>query len=212
MFPIQTDIFHITPVRNLTSILSAGGLYAKNKHQQMGIEYTNIAYQNIQERRANAQVPCGTRGNLHDYVPFYFAPRSPMLHSIHQGKVNGYEHGQKSIIHLVSQAQSIQQSSCRFVFTDGHGTMHFTQFFDELKDLDKVDWDVMGAKYWNNRDEDMDRSRRRQAEFLVHQFLPWNLVIQIGVINSDMKIHVEQILQDSPHRPTVVVRRAWYYT
>jgi ssDNA thymidine ADP-ribosyltransferase, DarT len=212
MVPIPTDIFHITPVSNLTSILNAGGLYAKNKHQQMGVSYTNIAYQNIQHLRAVTQVPYGAKGNLHDYVPFYFAPRSPMLHSNHQGKVKGYHHGQKSIVHLVSQAQSIQQASCRFVFTDGHGTMRLTQFFDDLKDLDKIDWDVMRAKYWNNCDEDMDRSRRRQAEFLVHQFLPWDLITQIGVINSEMKIQVEQILQGSPHRPTVAIRRAWYYT
>jgi ssDNA thymidine ADP-ribosyltransferase, DarT len=212
MVPIPTDIFHITPVSNLISILSKGGLYAKNQHQQMGVGYTNIAYQNIQERRANSQVPCGVRGNLHDYVPFYFAPRSPMLHAVHRGNVSSYAHGQESIIYLVSQAQSIQQASCRFVFTDGHGTMRLTQFFDRLNDLDKVDWDVMKLKFWNNVDEDMDRSRRRQAEFLVHQSFPWNLVTHIGVINSEVKIQVEQILQDSTHRPTVAIRRDWYYT
>ncbi len=212
MFPIPTDVFHITCVSNLTSILSAGDLCAKNQHQQMGINYTNIAYQNIQHRRAITQVPCGSRGNLHDYVPFYFAPRSPMLYAIHRGEIKNYPHGQGSIIHLVAQAKSIQKAGCRFVFTDGHGAMRLTQFFDELNDLDKIDWDVMKAKFWNNVDEDMDRSRRRQAEFLVHQSLPWNLVTQIGVINGEMKIHVEQLLQDSLHRPTVVIRRAWYYT
>jgi ssDNA thymidine ADP-ribosyltransferase, DarT len=212
MVPIPTYIFHITCVSNLTSILSARCLYAKNKHQEMGVDYTNIAYQNIQDRRTNTQVPCGARGSLHDYVPFYFAPRSPMLYAIYRGRVNDYPHGQESIIHLVSQAQSIQQSSCRFVFTDGHGTMRLTQFFDELNDLDKIDWDVMEAKFWNNIGEDMDRSRRRQAEFLVHQFLPWNLVTHIGVINGEVKRQVEQMLQDATHRPTVVVRPDWYYT
>jgi ssDNA thymidine ADP-ribosyltransferase, DarT len=212
MVTIPTDIFHITCVSNLTSILSKGGLYAKNQHQQKDINYIDIAYQSIQDRRANTQVPCGARGNLHDYVPFYFAPRSPMLYAIHGGNVNNYPHGQESIIHLVSNVQNIQQASCRFVFTDGHGTVRLTQFFDELNDLDKIDWDVMKAKFWNNVDEDMDRSRRRQAEFLVHQSLSWNLVTHIGVINDEMKIHVEQILQDSTHRPTVVIRRNWYYT
>ncbi len=178
----------------------------------MGVGYTNIAYQNIQDRRATTRVPCGARGNLHDYIPFYFAPRSPMLYVIHRGMVNDYPHGQKSIIHLVSKTQSIQQVSCEFVFTDGHGTMRITQFFDELNDLDKVDWDVMKTKFWNNIDKDMDRSRRRQAEFLVHQFLPWDLITHIGVINDEMKIRVEQILQASTDRPTVVIHPDWYYT
>jgi ssDNA thymidine ADP-ribosyltransferase, DarT len=212
MVPIPTDIFHITCVSNLTSILSKGGLYAKNQHQQKGINYIDIAYQNIQDSRANTRVPCGARGNLHDYVPFYFAPRSPMLYAIHGGNVNNYPHGQESIIHLVSKAQSTQRISCRFVFTDGHGTMRLTRFFDELNDLDKIDWEIMKRQFWRDTPEDGDRKRRRQAEFLVHQFFPWNLVTCIGVINGEMKTHVEQILQDSTHRPTVVIHREWYYT
>jgi hypothetical protein len=212
MVPIPTYIFHITCVDNLASILTVGGLYAKNQHQQAGISYIDIAHQSIQDRRATTQVTCGVRGNLHDYVPFYFAARSPMLYAIHGGNVNHYPHGQESIIHLVSNAQSIQRISCRFVFTDGHGTVHLTQFFDELNDLDKIDWKIMKENFWGDTPEDGDRKRRRQAEFLVHQFLSWNLITDIGVINSEMKIQVEQILQGSAHSPTVVIRRNWYYT
>ena len=57
----------------------------------------------------------------------------------------------------------------------------------------------------------MDRKRRRQAKFLVHDFFPWELVTRIGVINNGMAEQVTEILQGAAHRPTVVVERSWYY-
>ncbi len=51
--------------------------------------------------------PFGPSGTLDDHVPFYFAPRSPMLYSIHGGYVEGYVVGQRSVIHLVSSAEAV---------------------------------------------------------------------------------------------------------
>lgn len=90
---MPNSIYHITHIRNLPSILEAGGLISSSRLQQQGIIYVDIAYQSIQNRRANTRVPCGAGGVLHDYVPFYFAPRSPMLCTIHRGGVPGYEVG-----------------------------------------------------------------------------------------------------------------------
>jgi hypothetical protein len=33
----------------------------------------------IQKRRGETEVSCAQGGTLHDYVPFYFTPHSPML-------------------------------------------------------------------------------------------------------------------------------------
>ena len=69
----------------------------------------------------------------------------------------------------------------------------------------------MGLKYWFNTPEDGDRKRRRQAEFLVYQAFPWRLVTVIGVINSQVKEQVEEILQATNHQPAVIIRRNRYY-
>jgi hypothetical protein len=59
--------------------------------------------------------------------------------------------------------------------------------------------------------EDMDRQRRKQAEFLVHRFCPWEVIQRIGVLNEAVKSRVERIL-DRHHLSTPVeVRRQWYY-
>jgi hypothetical protein len=183
-FKMPTSVYHITHIRNLPSILEAGGLMATNSLRRQRINYVDIAYQGIQDRRATTRVPCGAEGVLHDYVPFYFAPRSPMLYTIHKGNVESYREGQAPVIHLVCAAEAIEAAKICFVFTDGHAVMGYTDYFDELQDLAAIDWEIMEAKYWADTDEDGDRKRRRQAEFLIHQFCPWTLIEEIGVIRA----------------------------
>jgi len=192
---VPLPIYHITPIDNLESIISEGGLLAYNVMLETGTNYTNIAYENIQDRRARIRVPCGAGGVLHDYVPFYFAPRSPMLYTINQGNVPNYTQGQAALIHLVSDVEDIDARGLNFVFTDGHAVMQFTDFFDDLDYLGAIDWDVMESRYWSDTNEDNDRKRRRQAEFLVRNFFPWELITEIGVINYTIQSQVENILQ-----------------
>jgi len=209
---VPLPIYHITPIDNLESIISEGGLLAYNVMLETGTNYTNIAYENIQYRRARIRVPCGAGGVLHDYVPFYFAPRSPMLYTINRGNVPNYTQGQEAVIHLVSHVEDIDaRGDLDFVFTDGHAVMEFTTFFDDLNYLDNIDWNVMEARYWRDTNEDNDRKRRRQAEFLVRNFLPWELITEIGVMNSTIKANTENILQNFTHKPSVIVQKSWYY-
>lgn len=173
--------------------------------------YKNIAYDELQDRRSTTIVPCGPGGVLHDYVPFYFAPRSPMLLAIHKGYVEGYTAGQDSIIYLVSTAQAVEQASGKFAFTDGHGIMTITDFFDDLQNLDKIDWAIMKEKYWANTEDDGDRKRRRQAEFLIHSSCPWNLISDIVVIDKQTEEVVLELLKEAGHKPRVRVKPSWYY-
>jgi len=81
-------------------------------------------------------------GTLHDYVPFYFAPRSPMLFTISRGNVPTCSN-QEPVVHLVTNIQAVQAAGLPFVFTDGHGIMQLTSFFEDLAQLDHVDWTIM---------------------------------------------------------------------
>jgi hypothetical protein len=68
-------------------------------------------------------------------------------------------------------------------------------------------------RYWRDEVNDMDRQRRKQAEFLIHQSCPWALIQEIGVLNAAMKTRVEEILSgvDPAMRAVVNVRAGWYY-
>ena len=135
---MPTVISHMTHVGNLPSILKSGGLLSSRGLIQRGIRCNSIAYQDIQDRRAFTVVPCGPRGALHDYIPFFFNPRSPMLYAILMKRVATCPDGQASILHLVSSAEAIRAASCNFVFTDGHAIMRMTQFYDDLSQLGVV--------------------------------------------------------------------------
>jgi hypothetical protein len=200
----------MTHVDNLAGIAAGGGLVATAVLQAQGAAYASIAYNSIQQQRAAKPVPCGPGGSLHDYVPFYFAPRSPMLYTINKGNVP-CQGGQENIVHLVTTAQHVAARGIGFAFTDGHGIMAYTEFFDDLADLGEIDWTLMGSKYWHDTDADGDRKRRRQAEFLVHHQLPWADISHI-VVRSNARIQqVAQIIAGCVHKPQVVVKTAWYY-
>jgi hypothetical protein len=209
---MPTRIYHITHINNLPSILRLSGLVANSRLRQERINYLDIAHERIQDRRARTCVPSGAGGVLHDYVPFYFAPRSPMLYTIHKGNVEGYDQGQNPVIHLVSEAEAVEAEGLAFAFTDGHAVMEFSEFYEILYALGSViDWDIMKDTYWADTPEDGDRKRRRQAEFLVHQFCPWTLITEIGVINTTIQAQVQRILQNVNYQPPVRVYPNWYY-
>nr|VFK55243.1 MAG: protein of unknown function (DUF4433) [Candidatus Kentron sp. TUN]VFK55414.1 MAG: protein of unknown function (DUF4433) [Candidatus Kentron sp. TUN] len=59
--------------------------------------------------------------------------------------MEGFAGGQQSIVHLVS---TVQEATLRFVFTDGHGIIEWTEFYDDLAQLEEVDWPLMEERYW----------------------------------------------------------------
>lgn len=205
------SIYHITKIDNLHSILEEGGLFSINQQTARCLHHQCVAHESIQSRRSRTIVRCDPFGNLHDYVPFYFAPRSPMLYANHRGMVEGNNDGQTPIIHIVSSTRKIQEAELSFVFTDGHAIMTLSSFYNDLSDLKNIDWGVMKARYWFDTQEDPDKKRRRQAEFLVFNYFPWDSVLEIGVINGSMKQQVENILEGYELNTVVSVQKYWYY-
>jgi hypothetical protein len=86
-YPVPTPVFHITPIDNLASIAKVGAILSKTHVAQQHLVAGNIAYHHIQGRRAVRRIPIAPGGTLHDYVPLYFGPRSPMLYTINNGNV-----------------------------------------------------------------------------------------------------------------------------
>ena len=205
-------LYHITNYKNFENILNQRRILCKNHIELMEENYINIAYEGIQDRRSRTLVSIAPFGNLHDYVPFYFAPRSPMLFAIHKRYVEGYEEGQESIIYFVFGLSKILNSSLDFVYTDGHPIMIFSEFYQNIEQLDSViDWEIMESRNWNDTVEDNDRKRRRQAEFLIHKSVPIKLMDQIVVYNSTIKNHILNIIGQTEFQIPVKINRRWYY-
>lgn len=134
-----------------------------------------------------------------------------MLYANHKGNVATNPDGQQGIVYLVSTIEAVSQAGLPSVFTDGHAIMFNSNFYSDLKQLDRIDWPLMQSQYWHAIDTDPDRPRRRQAEFLVHQTFPWNLVQEIAVFDEGRHAEVRTCLQTAIHQPNVRMRRAWYF-
>lgn len=199
-------LFHMTHVKNLPSIFKNKGLLAYSEIAAQNTSYKDIANSSIQVRRSGTHVPVSPGGDLHDYVPFYFAPRSPMLFSVINNGIN-----QRDIVYFVTETSKIQQSGLPYIFTDGHAIMFLTEFYSRLDDLDKVDWAIMKELYWADTEEDPDRKRRRQAEFLVHRQVPLDLFTGFAVIDEEMKNKVKDLLRIHQIDKPIGVRRQFYY-
>ena len=206
-------IYHITHISNLQSIIETGGLWCDSHVTSNGVTVKGIAHEHIKERRRRRTVDVNPGGNLCDYVPFYFCPRSPMLYSIHKGNVECYRGGQDNILHLEAQIDQVVQRGLSFVFTDGHAEMTISRFYTDLCDLDVIDWDLMQSTWWNDTLEFPDRKRRRQAEFLVQYFFPWELISKIGVRLVRIQTQVQSIIEQTTKFPHPIVEQEldWYY-
>lgn len=210
--PLPTPILRFIHVDNLHISLRRRGIWAPNHEPKDGLVYRTIHNVEIQQRRRVTSVPRGPKGNVHDYVPFYFGYLSPMMLNLKTGRVPGYNEGQAPLIYFVSTCQAVADSGAKFVFTDGHGLAKFTQWFDDLADLERIDWNIVKARYWKDTPDDSDRQRRKQAEFLVHRFCDWSLIHEIAVINQNMKDRVENILSEFARKlRREVVVRDWYF-
>lgn len=67
-------LFRIVHVDTLSTLLARGGLHAPNRTPADGLPYRTIHNTDVQAGRSIRQIPCGPRGTIHDYVPFYFGP------------------------------------------------------------------------------------------------------------------------------------------
>lgn len=104
-------VYHFTSVNNLASIIS-DGLQCTNLKIKNGVAHDDIANNEIQKRRKTMEVTCGPKGVVHDYVPFYFAKRTPMLLNIVKSK----NIDQIDIIYLAIPIEKVMGSNV--VFSD----------------------------------------------------------------------------------------------
>lgn len=220
--PNPVRLFHITAIANLAEICAAGHLCSKNIGQLVGINYQNIAHQGAQGARSVKAVPNPPGGVVHDYVPFYFAPRSPMLLAIESGKVAGCQWRQEDIVHFETTVERVTANNRPFVFYDRNATLAFSVPYTDLASLDVVAWDLLTetprldgfCKYWQNRIDNpryADRMERRQAEFLVKNLVPLDQFNRIGVIDENRALHVRSILSQAGVHLHVDVKPEWYF-
>lgn len=209
--PIPTTLVHFTHVDHLATVIRHG-LVADNAARTDGLVTVEVGHQGIKEQRRRRAVPIGPRGVVADYVPFYFAPRSPMMFAIDRGNVPTYQDGCDSLIYLVTSVERLAEVGIPAVFTDRNAALALATFSDEASELDTmIDWDLMRARYWNNTEQDPDRMERRMAEYLVHEKVPWKAFLGVVARTEDDANVARATLASLSQSTQVAVRPTWYF-
>jgi hypothetical protein len=211
--PVPTRVFHMTRIERLPSVIEHG-LLSDNVCRRRQITGVDIGYDHIKRRRALRVVPCGVGGTLADYVPFYFAPRSPMLYAITRGLVSAEAACTEQIVYLVSSTQTLREAGLTVIASNRHAELGYAGMTDhdgDLDDDDFIDWPLMTAVYWNNTPDDPDRKERRQAEYLVHPRVPWQVIEGIATKTERARLQVERVLGTAGVSTPVVVSAKWYF-
>lgn len=191
--------YHFTSIENLRSIIDHG-IYSTNQKAALRIEHSNVAEPGIQERRARMEVPETGGRVVHDYVPFYFAKKTPMqLSVIHKKNVD-----QQFIIYF-SVSLSLLESLPGACFTNASANTDEppTFFFgDECEKLDQLDWQTIDSTSWIYHDD--DTKHRKMAELLIPNCLPLEYVSEIIVWNSWIRGEVLHIFKECGVTPPPV--------
>lgn len=183
-------LFHITHCRNAGGIARNGILSHRLAHEKAGP--VDISDPEVQDIREDKRDPIHGRP-LHDYAPLYFRARNPMLYvrKAHQDEL---------VILCASTAPLFWRA---VVFTDGNAASAETEFFDDVSDLEKLDWVCLNARYWNNFE---DGKRKRCAEVLVPDSLAPRWIRSAVVRTDHFKRRIEN---DCPW--TVRVKPDWFF-
>ena len=181
---MNPKIYHIVHFDRLASIIQDGCLWCDAEVMTRSPPGTAIGMNNIKQRRLH-ELELTSHPGLYvgQCVPFYFCPRSVMLYLIHrQNHELDYQGGQRPIVHLVADLQSVvnwaDQNHQRWAFTLSNAGSRFFEDRNDLDQLNEIDWQAVQARSWQQYKDG------KQAEFLLERQFPWQLVEQIGVIDS----------------------------
>ncbi len=175
----------MTHIDNIPHILEYG--ISHRNSEQSNPNYRPIGDNSLISTRDSFLLPNGVL--LGEYIPFYFGLRTPILYVIQNG-YNGVEalHPEK-IVYCVSSIQKIMDSNIGFVYTDGHATDGFTNFYfpKDIVDIEQqVDFEAVNKKFWKN-ENDLDLKRRKEAEFLLRENLDYNNILGFITYNDNAR-------------------------
>jgi hypothetical protein len=212
--PADAKIYHITHVENLARIRARGELLCDRRVVAEGGPAQVIGMSEIKRRRIEELgVTCHPGTKVGDYVPFYFCPRSVMLYVIHMANHPAltYRGGQGPIVHLEADLRAAirwaEENDRRWAFSLSNAGAYYTEFRSREEQLDQLEWAGIAATDFRPP----EIKERKQAEFLMHDTFPLELVELVAVHSETVRTQASDALATLASPPPVQVRRDWYF-
>ncbi|AKL72888.1 protein of unknown function (DUF4433) [Actinobacteria bacterium IMCC26256] len=149
---LETEVFHITAIENVPSILE-NGLLPHSAAPQANTDISNPAVQDIRSRK-QVRLDDGRDLPLHDMVPFFFTASTPMHYEVIK------KLGSPLCI-VVIQLVNLCRFDLDIAFSNRNAATEEAEFLSDFANFDSfIPWHDFIPKYWNDK-------ARRSAELLV---------------------------------------------
>ncbi|MGK7952120.1 MAG: DUF4433 domain-containing protein [Xenococcaceae cyanobacterium] len=138
---------------------------------------------------------------------------SIMLYILHQGNHPEltYKGGQQPIVHLQADLNSVinwaNTQNLNWAFSDRNAGSYLATFYNDLSNLSQLNWSAIKATDFR----DAQIKEGKQAEFLMFDFFPWQLIEKIGTFNNTLVPMIQNVLTSIRHQPMISVERNWYF-
>jgi hypothetical protein len=202
-------VYHFSHLDNLAAILEHG-LLSRNEMIRRGLQHTDIAYSEIQERRSDMRVTCGKGGTIHDYVPLYFCKRSPMLYANVYNKIAD----EQFIIYFEFPIDIMLNH--HFVITDSSANAaQPPNFCDNPQDLTKINWEAVETWQWAAKYDKLGEipvKQAKMAELLIFERLDTNKSNRIIVWNESIDKIIRRAYDEHKSvSPPIVIGDTTFY-
>jgi hypothetical protein len=202
----KVSLYRMVHIENIPHILKYGITHRLSKNANKN--YVDIGDRKIINSRNDIELIDNYK--IGDFIPFYFAFRTPMLLRIQTGyDIKKIE--PTNIVYCVSSIQKIIDNKNFFIFSDGHILNKITKIYkqEDTKRLqDIIDWEIIKADYWADTEEATDRKRRKEAEFLVNGDIPFSCIRGFVVYDEQAK---NKLLDFGVKEEMIAIRERYYY-
>lgn len=202
----KTYLFRMTHIENIPHVLQNGISHSNSANANPN--FMPIGDGSLIATRNDFLLKNGRR--LGEYIPFYFGDRTPMLYVVQKGFNMVTPTPAENIVYCVSSVQKVIDLQLDFVFTDGHAVDSFSNQYTpaDINNLDNIiDWNAVNAKYWKD-DKDLDRKRRKEAEFLVFGDISTKAISGFLVFNETAK---NKLVGFGATAANVVIKPDYYF-
>ncbi len=133
-----------------------------------------------------------------------------MLYNIKTGYGGVTKRPMDEIAILVSTLREVHKQGIQFVFTDRHAYLQAAEFYNDLDELDQIDWQRLRARDFRRDPDDPGKVERYQAEALIYQHLPLAAVLGIICYRDEERRKIEADCGKLNLTKQVLCKPGWY--
>ena len=196
-------VYHVTHLDNLAGILADGLLKADTAGAGPAVDISSP-----HAREARRTITVDDEGNaVADYVPFFLSPTSTAWGSVRTASVDPRlvtDAPATDFVLLVSSVKAVAEARAgesQLVVSDRDAT-HPLARFATAPDA--------GDRMLRRLNADLDSPSILEAEFLVKESVPFELVTVITVANDRARNTVKELLRGSAYNTRVAIHPPWF--